>query len=74
MISTSEKKEKSPRELKEELRKYHEKYLPDDAVFVPKMAYKPTGKDELFISFFPSEVRKGVDIYVEFTKIGRAHV
>jgi hypothetical protein len=59
--------EKTPRELREELRKYHEEFLPKDAIFVPKMAYRPTGKNELFISFFPSELKKGVDLYVEFT-------
>lgn len=59
--------EKTPRELREELRKYHEEFLPKDAIFVPKMAYKPSGKNELFISFFPSELKKGVDLYVEFT-------
>ena len=33
------------------------------------MAYRPTGKDELHISFFPSELQKGKDVYTEFVSI-----
>ena len=33
------------------------------------MAYRPTGKDELHVSFFPSELEKGQDIYTEFVSI-----
>lgn len=36
------------------------------AVFIPKCAYRPTGKDELYISFWPSELQRGQDIYTEF--------
>ena len=38
-----------------------------EAVFIPKMAYRPSGKDELFVSFFASELRKECDLYTEFT-------
>jgi hypothetical protein len=37
-----------------------------DALFFPKMAYYPRGSDEKVLSFFPSELRKGYDIYTEF--------
>jgi len=37
-----------------------------NALFYPKMAYKPKGKDELYISFWASEFRKGDNIYTEF--------
>ena len=36
------------------------------AIFIPKMAYRPKDKDELHISFFPSELMKGQDVYTEF--------
>jgi hypothetical protein len=28
------------------------------ALYIPKMAYRPPGKDELHVSFFPSELEK----------------
>jgi hypothetical protein len=37
-----------------------------DALFFPKMAYFPKGGDEKVLSFFPSELKKGYDIYTEF--------
>lgn len=37
-----------------------------DALFFPKMAYYPKGGDEKVLSFFPSELKKGYDIYTEF--------
>lgn len=54
-----------------ELRQKHINVLKNkkDSIFLPKMAYKPTGKDELHISFFPSELKKGKHIYTEFVDI-----
>lgn len=40
-----------------------------EAVFIPKMAYKPPGKDEKHLGFFPSELSKEADIYTEFVSI-----
>lgn len=37
-----------------------------DALFIPKMAYKPSGKEEIHVSFFPNELGKQQDIYTEF--------
>ena len=57
-----------------ELRAEHKPYFDEtrsgyDAVYIPKMAYRPTGKDDLHISFFPSELEKNEDIYTEFVSI-----
>ncbi len=73
MIKT---KSMTPQERKAkvfELRKEHEDYFQKDgninALYIPKMAYRPSGKDELHVSFFPSEFQKGRDIYTEFVSI-----
>ena len=55
------------------LREEHENYFQTigsiNALYIPKMAYRPTGKDDLHVSFFPSELEKGRDIYTEFVSI-----
>ena len=60
-------------EKTEDLIKYHDwkfKLLQDDSpLFIPKCAYIPKGMSELHIGFFASEVKKGKDIYTEFTSI-----
>ena len=56
-------------ELKKEHQSYFEKSNNTNALYIPKMAYRPTGKDELHVSFFPSELQKGRDIYTEFVSI-----
>lgn len=52
-----------------ELRKYHQPVFEalgiSNALYLPKMFYKPTGKDKLHVSFFISELSKGRDIYTE---------
>lgn len=50
------------------IRSYWDSYLKeqDDVIFYPKMAYRPPGKEELHISLFPSELRKGATIFTEF--------
>lgn len=74
MIST--KKNLSSQERKEkisELKTMHQDYFSDnnigDALYIPKMAYRPGGKDELHVSFFPSELEHQQDIYTEFVSI-----
>jgi len=56
-----------------ELRKEHENYFQKEgninALYIPKMAYRPSGKDELHVSFFPSELQKNKDIFTEFVSI-----
>ena len=66
----------TPQERKakvQELRKEHENYFQTvgsiNALYIPKIAYRPSGKDELHVSFFPSELQKGRDIYTEFVSI-----
>ncbi len=55
------------------LREEHEDYFQTigniNALYIPKMAYRPSGKDELHVSFFPSELQKKKDIYTEFVSI-----
>jgi len=55
------------------LREEHDPYFAVirqmDALYIPKMAYRPTGKDELHVSFFPSELEKNSEIYTEFVSI-----
>ena len=56
-------------ELREEHEDYFQKEGMINALYIPKMAYRPTGKDDLHVSFFPSELEKGKDIYTEFVSI-----
>jgi len=69
-ISTKNKPEDKKAKL-QELKDYHlatfERHGITDPLFVGSMAYKPTGKDSKYISFFPSQLKKGQDIYTEFT-------
>lgn len=64
-LTTEEKKVKIA-----ELKQFHQKKFEvlgvDDPCFIPKMAYKPKDKDDKVISFFPSELKKGQDIFTEF--------
>jgi hypothetical protein len=66
----------TPQERKakvQKLREEHENYFQTmgiiNALYIPKMAYRPSGKDELHVSFFPSELQKGRDIFTEFVSI-----
>jgi hypothetical protein len=66
----------TPQERKakvKKLREEHENYFQTvgsiNALYIPKMAYRPSGKDELHVSFFPSELQKSRDIYTEFVSI-----
>jgi len=71
-ISTTGKNKKSElyREKMAALREFHQATLDhigeSNAYFYPKMAYKPIGLEEACVGFFPSELRKGTDIYTEF--------
>ena len=67
-ISTAERKKRVS-----DLRQLHENYFQTEgkinALYIPKMAYRPSGKDELHVSFFPSELEKEEDVYTEFVSI-----
>src|SRR3989304_5851552 len=52
-----------------ELMSYHKEVLDKidyEVMYRPKRCYIPKGKDTKHISFFPSELREGKDIYTEF--------
>lgn len=70
--SKSKKMKEDKPDYKPIIAKLREKHEPvfkalgiEDALFIPKMFYKPTGKDEKFIGLFASELRIGKDIYTE---------
>ena len=70
-LSTKDNSPKSTREKIAELREKHQPIFEGiienpQALFYPKMAYVPAGSDVKIISFYPSEVGKGEDIYTEF--------
>ena len=76
MSKLSTKKKMTPQERKtkvEELLQEHKDYFHtnniDNPAYIPKMAYRPSGKDGLHVSFFPSELENNQDIYTEFVSI-----
>lgn len=58
------------RERQKELRNYHQPLLMaigvSNAMFYPKSAFYPNGKNEKYVAFFKSEISSGQDIYMEF--------
>ena len=68
-IMTPSERKKKVSELREEHENYFQKSGNVNALYIPKMAYRPNGKDDLYVSFFPSELEKGEDIYTEFVSI-----
>ena len=66
---TPDQRKQKVAELKKEHQEYFDSNDLKDALYIPKMAYRPTGKDELHISFFPSEMEKEKNIYTEFVSI-----
>ena len=67
-ITTVERKSRISK-LKETHDSYFQLEGNKNALYIPKMAYRPSGKDELYITFFPSELEKEKDIYTEFVSI-----
>lgn len=57
------------RERLRNLRDFHHQTFIDlgvpEALFIPKLAYKPQGKQEKHIGLFASEIARGLDIYTE---------
>ena len=60
---TPEQRKKKVATLREEHEDYFQKEGKINALYIPKMAYRPQGKDELHITFFPSELENNMDIY-----------
>lgn len=63
----------TPEERKQKIAELRKKHQPvfdslgePDALFYPKLAYRPEGKDDPHMAFFVSELRRGMDIYTEF--------
>ena len=67
-LTPTERKAKVAK-LREEHEDYFQKEGKINALYIPKMAYRPSGKDEQHVSFFPSELEKGRNIYTEFVSI-----
>ena len=67
-MTPQERKDKVAK-LKEEHEDYFQTVDDGNALYIPKMAYRPSGKDDLHVSFFPSELEKGKDVYTEFVSI-----
>ncbi len=67
-LTPTERKTKVAK-LREEHEDYFQKEGNINALYIPKMAYRPSGKDELHVSFFPSELEKGRNIYTDFVSI-----
>jgi hypothetical protein len=68
-VMTPAERKKRVAKLREEHEDFFQKNGIINALYIPKMAYRPTGKDDLHVSFFPSELEKGRDIYTEFVSI-----
>lgn len=72
-MSLSTKPTLNRQEKTEDLLKHHDwkfKMIQEDSpLFIPKCSYIPKGMSENHIGFFQSEVKKGKDIYTEFTSI-----
>jgi|TARA_R110000772_G_scaffold130551_4_gene238818 hypothetical protein len=67
-LTPDERKSKVAK-LREEHEDYFQAEWKGNALYIPKMAYRPKGKDELHVSFFPSELEKEENIYTEFVSI-----
>lgn len=67
-ITTEHKPEDTTSKIAK-LRKFHEPIFEalgvSDALYIPKMQYKPSGKDDNFIGLFENELKAGRDIYTE---------
>jgi hypothetical protein len=67
-ISTTQKADNVKDKL-QELRQYHQGTFDalgiPDALYIPKLIYRPQGKDEMHFSMFVGELRKEQDVYTE---------
>ena len=66
---TPQERKAKVKELLEEHMDYFNANSISNPAYIPKMAYRPSGKDELHVSFFPSELENNTDIYTEFVSI-----
>lgn len=66
---TTEERKKKIAKLRELYQDYFNLNKIEESAFIPKTAYRPSGKDDLYVTFFPSELEKNKDIYTEFVSI-----
>lgn len=66
---TTEERKKKIAKLRELYQDYFNLNKIKESAFIPKTAYRPSGKDDLYVTFFPSELEKNKDIYTEFVSI-----
>jgi len=64
--ATGEEKKLKVAALREKHQPVFEALGIPNALFYPKLAYRPSDKDDYYMAFFPSEFRKNEDIYTEF--------
>jgi hypothetical protein len=67
--ATGEEKKMKVAALREKHQPVFEALDIPNAIFYPKLAYRPSDKDEYYMAFFPSEFRKCEDIYTEYVSI-----
>ena len=66
---TPQERKAKVKKLREEHEDYFQAMGTINALYIPKMAYRPQGKDDLHVSFFPSELEKNQNIFTEFVSI-----
>ena len=66
---TPQERKAKVKKLLEEHADYFSSNNIEKPAYIPKMAYRPNGKDELHVTFFPSELENNMDIYTEFVSI-----
>ena len=66
-VSSPEDKKENLKKIKEFHKTTIDKLGVTDYSLLPKLAYRPSGKTDIYISFFLNEINKGHDIYVEFS-------
>jgi hypothetical protein len=64
-LTSAERREKTE-QLLQEHKWIFDILKEEEPLFIPKSAYIPRGKNEHFVSFFPSELIRKQDIYTEF--------
>jgi hypothetical protein len=64
-LTSAERRERTEQLLEEHRWKF-DTLKEIEPLFIPKSAYIPRGKNEHYISFFPSELARKQDIYTEF--------
>lgn len=63
--------EPDKKENLKKLREFHKEVMDSvgvsEMMLIGKLAYRPSGKQDKYVSFFHSEISKGHDVFLEFT-------